>query len=168
MPKELIVVGRFGKKVGIRGLIKVQSFTIPPENILQYQPLFIEKNHAWQKIDLEKFEQQGANFVAKIKAINTPEEVSFFTNHLIATKRECLKKLSAGQYYHSDLIGLKVVNQSKETLGTVTEILATVSNDVLVTTDDEKREHLIPYLKHVIINIDLEEKIITVDWDKDF
>ena len=74
--------------------------------------------------------------------------------------------LEKGEYYWNDLMGHKVINQQKEHLGVVQTFLETGANDVLVVKGD--KEYLIPFIPHVILNVDMAKKEIEVDWDKDF
>ena len=84
-----------------------------------------------------------------------------YTNIDICINREQLPKLPKGEYYWSDLEGLTVINKSGKKLGTVDHLIATGSNDVLVLENNI----MIPYIDDVILEIDLKEKIIQVDWE---
>lgn len=66
-----------------------------------------------------------------------------------------------GEYYWSDLEGLTVINKFGKKLGIVDHLIATGSNDVIVLENNT----MIPYTKNVILEVDLEEKIIKVDWE---
>jgi 16S rRNA processing protein RimM len=85
----------------------------------------------------------------------------------IALYRQQLPELEAGDYYWSDLIGLRVLNLDGVDLGQVERLIETGANDVLVLQGE--RERLIPYLKdQVIKQINLDDKVIQVDWDPEF
>lgn len=161
-----IIVGRFGATYGVRGWLKVISFTQPIENILTYQPWFIEKNKSWELVTVSEGKPHGKNVVVKLANCNDPETARFYTNRDIAVDHSELPKLPAHEYYWSDLIGLRVTNQNNEDLGIVESLFATGANDVLVVKGD--RERFIPYLSYVIISVDLAQKKMVVDWDSDF
>ena len=75
--------------------------------------------------------------------------------------------LQPGEYFWNDLIGLQVQNLEGEDFGRVDHLLETGANDVLVVKGE--RERLIPFvMKQVIVEIDLEQGRIRVDWDKDY
>ena len=86
----------------------------------------------------------------------------------IAIERAELPPPEEGEYYWTDLIGLSVVNTQGETLGVVSELLATsAANDVLVVRQD-KTERLIPFVGAYVLEVDLPGKTIRVDWGLDY
>lgn len=161
-----IIVGRFGKSFGMRGWIKVISFTSPERNILDFSYLLIKKNNFWEKIYFEDSRERLDSIVVKLPNCNSLEEASNFTNIEISVHRKQLPKLDHGEYYWADLVGLRVINLDGVDFGIVRELIATGSNDVLVVVGERKR--LIPYLSYVIYSVDLGERKIYVDWMQDF
>jgi 16S rRNA processing protein RimM len=72
-----------------------------------------------------------------------------------------------GEYYWTDLIGLTVINREGVTLGQVDHLLETGANDVLVVKGE--RERLIPFLLElVVLEVDLAQRMLRVDWEEDF
>ena len=164
---DWIIVGRFGRPHGVKGLVTVHSFTDPRDNILSYSDWHAFINSHWQPIKLLSVHVHNKNIVAQIEGFPGREMAAHLTNIEIAIRQEQLAPLESGEYYWHQLIGMKVVNQSGLSLGEVVEVMPTGSNDVLVV-NGEKR-HLIPYLPgRFIININNDSKIITADWDVDF
>jgi len=166
MNHKKITIGRFGSTFGIQGWIKIISFTDPVENIINLAPLFIKKNNDWQQLYLKDIKKHGKNIIAKINDVNDPETAAMYTNLDIAIEHEQLPKLAKNEYYWSDLEGLNVINKEGQELGQVDHLFATGSNDVLVVKNDHER--LIPYIDDVVLKIDIENKLITVDWDPEF
>jgi 16S rRNA processing protein RimM len=163
---DVVVVGRFGAPYGVKGWLKVSSFTEPPSNLLHYHPWLVQMQGEWQPITLEVLEQHGRYIVAKLPNCNDPEQARQYTNLDIAIPRDQLPALPPGEYYWQDLVGLQVINQEGIELGIVDSLLATGANDVLVVKGD--RERLIPYLKHVVLQVDKAAGAIKVDWDAMF
>jgi len=161
-----IIVGRFGKTFGVSGWLKINSFTDPKENILNFKHWLIKKNNLWQEISFASSKKQADNIIIKLPNCNSPEEAALFTNIEIGVLRKNLPKLKKDEYYWNDLVGLKVINKQGLNLGIVKDLMATGANDVLVVAGEKNR--LIPYLSHVIQKIDLDNKIIHVDWEEDF
>ncbi len=161
-----IIVGQFGHSYGIKGWLKVHSLTDPAENILQYLPWQIQHQTQWGLINVTHTKLQGNNILAKIAGCDTPEAAKLYANDPIAIEREQLPPLTEQEYYWTDLIGLKVINQDGVDFGVVDSLFATGSNDVLVVNGERKR--LLPYTAAVIINVDLSKKILQVMWDADF
>jgi 16S rRNA processing protein RimM len=164
---DWLIVGKFGRPHGIKGLITVVSFTEPRENIVNYTHWHVHTHEHWQPLALIETKINNKFILAKIEGYHAPEQVAALTNIEIAIKREQLKTLQSNDYYWHDLIGMQVLNQKGIVLGDVTDMMATGSNDVLIVQGN--RRHLIPYIpRDVIVNINTSQRIITVDWDADF
>jgi 16S rRNA processing protein RimM len=164
---DWIIVGRFGRPHGVRGLITVISFTEPRDNILRYAPWYVHSHDSWQVVKLLRVDITNKSILAQIENYNAREQAALLTNVEIAIKQEQLPELENGEYYWHQLVGMKVVNSQGIDLGAVKEIMPTGANDVLVV-EGEKR-YLIPYLlKQIILRVDGQQRLITVDWDKDF
>lgn len=158
-----IIIGRFGSVYGIKGWIKIISFTDPKQKILQYQPWWIKKNQQWQQIHTEDSRWHGKDIIAKLPNINDRDLAKTYTNIDINIQHNQLPKLPKGEYYWSDLEELTVIDKLGKKLGMVDHLMETGSNDVLVIKNG--KQHLIPYTDNVIIKVDLKKKIIKVDWE---
>jgi 16S rRNA processing protein RimM len=105
--------------------------------------------------------------IAQIKGVSDRDQAASLMNWDIFITPEQLPEAAEGEYYWSDLIGLKVETTLGVQLGTIESLLETGANDVLVVQGD--RERVIPFLqKTVITEIDLATGIMVVDWDPDF
>lgn len=165
MPK-IVVVGKFGRPHGVHGWIKVHSYTNPKANILNLAPWLLQKNSNWEPILIEATRFSSGTAFVKLKAYDSPETVKVLTNVEIAVERSVLPDLDSDNFYWADLIGLEVINQQQIKLGIVENLLETGANDVLVVRGARKR--LIPYITQVIKKVNLQEKIIVVDWEEDY
>ena len=162
-----IIVGRFGRPHGIKGLVTVISFTEPRDNLLRYENWHAKINHQWQPIKLLHLEMNNKFILARVEGYQEREDLGRLTNSEIAIQREQLPQLQPGDYYWHQLIGMQVINKQGLLLGTVLEIMPTGANDVLVV-NGEKR-HLIPYLPNkFVVEVNDSQRLITVDWDVDF
>lgn len=161
-----ITIGRVGSAYGIRGWLKIRSYTEEPLQILQYNPWYLAEGSSWQAFELEEGKQHGKGIVVKFSGIETPEVGKKLTGRIIAIKREQLAHLPENQYYWADLEGLTVIDQHGKTLGKISYLIATGSNDVLVIQDPSGKEQAIPYLPgSVVKKIDLKQGVMHVDWD---
>lgn len=162
-----IVIARFGRPHGVKGFVTVHSFTEPRDNVLTYANWHAFINNKWQPIKLLRAEVQNKSIIAQVEGYPERELVAHLTNIEIAVQREQLAKLAPGEYYWHQLIGMNVINQQGEPFGKVVEIIPTGGNDVLVVEGNKK--HLIPYLPgKFILDVDIRQQMITVDWDMDF
>jgi 16S rRNA processing protein RimM len=164
---DWVVVGRFGRPHGIKGFITVHPFNDERDSILSYTDWHVFLDKKWQAIKLVAVESHNKVLTVQVEHYPERELVAKLTNAEIAVHKDQLARLEPGEYYWHQLIGMKVVNQSGELFGTVVEMIATGSNDVLVVQGEKK--HLIPYLPgQYVLNIDDSQQTITVDWDMEF
>ncbi len=161
-----IITGKVGATYGIKGWLKVYSYTEEAAQILQYKPWYLAEGPNWQAFELEDGRQHGKAIVVKFPGIETPEEARKLTGRAIAIQREQLPVLPENEYYWADLEGLTVLDQNGQILGQIAYLIATGSNDVLVIRDQAGKERAIPYLPGTVIKkIDLKEQRMVVDWD---
>lgn len=171
MTKKKVLVGAIGKPYGIKGWIKVNSYTEPVSNILDYRPWYLEapsKQPSFHYyIEIVDSRIHGQQILVLLANCTTPESAYFYTNYKIYVEREKFFPLAKGEYYWTDLEGLKVYTCENTYLGIISAIFATGANDVLVIID--KKRHLVPFLlDKTIKSIDLENKTMIVDWDAEF
>ncbi len=173
---ELVVIGRLLAPYGIKGWMKVHSFTDPMENLLGYGHCQLQRNGQWTEVEVEAGRPHGKGLVIKLRGVDTPEDARLHTNAELAVPVSWMPALEAGEYYWRQLEGLKVVVQvdtGEQLLGRVDHLLETGANDVLVVApcdgSIDQRERLIPWLpERVVLNVDLDAGVIRVDWDPEF
>ncbi len=174
MQEKPEVMGRFGAVYGIKGWLKVFSETQDPESLFTYSPWFYRiRGGEWREVKLESYRRHSDGFIAKLAGVDVREEAQGYTGAEIGILGSSLPQLPEGLYRWRDLIGLRVINKDNYCLGTVTSLMDIGSNDVLVVKPEitdkyEIKERLIPYVENHIIHVDLDEKVIQVDWDPDF
>ncbi|MBM7037474.1 ribosome maturation factor RimM [Vibrio ulleungensis] len=171
---EAIIVGKFGATYGIRGWLKVHSFTENPESIFEYSPWLVNQNGNWVEHKVESWKRHNKGYVCKLEGLDVRESAHLMVNFEISVNPAALPELSEDEFYWRELFGMKVVTTKGYDLGEVTDILETGSNDVLVVKANLKdafgqKERLIPFLEEqVIMNVDREAQRIEVDWDPGF
>lgn len=161
-----VVVGRFNAAFGIKGWIKVQSFTDPPEQLFDYDPWFILLDKTYHEIHCESCKPHQAHFAVSLKNCLDRNMAEILSRRDIIVSAAQLPVLEDHEFYWRDLIGLTVINQDGTVLGIIDHLFETGSNDVLVVKGDKER--LIPYLlEDVIRRIDLQAGEMHVMWDLD-
>jgi len=164
---ERIVVGRIAGIFGVRGWLRIESHTDPKENILGYAPWQVETESGWTEARVEEGRPHGKGIVAKLDLCADRDAARFLIGCEIAVERRQLPAPETGEYYWTDLVGLSVVTRDGEVLGSVSTLMSTGANDVLVVQGE--RERLIPFIGNdVVLDVDLGESLITVDWDPAF
>jgi 16S rRNA processing protein RimM len=165
--QQHINVGNISGVFGVKGWVKVFSFTDIRENILNYSPWLLKKDSETRLVAVIDGKLQGKVVVAQLDGVNDRDRAASLMGWDIFITPDQLPKVAKGEYYWSDLIGLNVETDVGVQLGTVDGLLETGANDVLVVKGE--RERAIPFLQgKTIINIDLDAGKIVVDWDPEF
>lgn len=172
MPKQA-VVGKITSVYGIKGWVKVMSYTEPMENLLNYRAVSLEQQGVRRDAVLETGKFHGKGLIVKFKGYDDPESARLLCGSLITVDVEQFPSLGEGEYYWHQLEGLRVITRDGAELGRVDHLLETGANDVLVVrataSSIDQRERLIPYLpEQVILEVDLAAGIMRVDWDPEF
>ena len=174
-----VVLGKIGKVHGIKGWVRVISFTETSDGILDYSLLradfdaSVAPTSATRQLEIDDYKQQPKGLIAHFKGIDNPEEARLLNGATLSVERKALPPLESDEYYWYQLEGLTVINQHDECFGIIKSMLETGANDVMVVKATQEsiddRERLIPYLSDsVVLKVDLDERVIRVDWDADF
>ena len=166
-----VVIGRISGVHGVRGWLKVFSYTEPRENIFLYRPWLLgEDNNAagatWTEIEFDDCGSRGKTLVVKFPGVQDRETAGRYIGRPLAVPRNRLPEPAAGEFYWADLMRMEVVTRTGKRLGRVVDILETGANDVLVVEGDRRRS--IPFVMgEVISRVDPDDAIITVEWEWD-
>lgn len=164
---EPIIMGRIAGPYGVRGWVRVVSYTEVPDSLLEYTPWFLWRGEQWQPTGIAEAKRHPKGLLVRLPGCEDRDTAAGLTGSDIGVRRSQLPPAAAGEYYWSDLIGLMVQTLDGRPLGTVDHLIETGANDVLVVRGE--RERLIPFVRgDVIDEVDLDKRIIRVDWDPDF
>lgn len=172
VPVVPVVVGRITTVHGVKGWVKVHSFTDTEENIFQYPPWWLKTTDGWQELKIDEYRTTSKGLLVHIVGVDDRDLARKFCQRDIAVEKAQFPELDQGEYYWHQLEGLRVVTLQGIQLGIVTGIMETGSNDVLEVKGDssslDQAERLIPYTEQFVLRIDLDESVIEVDWDPEF
>ena len=162
-------MGRVTVPYGVRGWIKIHTFTSDPESLSGYSVWRIGGNDSWREVKVVASRMQGSALVAQLEGIDDREAALLLRGSDIAVLRSELPPAEEGEFYWADLIGLAVVNVEQYEFGRVARILQTGANDVLVVSGGGRDEEtLIPFIADVIKQVDLKSGRMVVDWGEDY
>lgn len=162
-----ICVGKISGVFGVKGWVKVFSYTNPRENILNYSPWKLIKGNESRDIQPVEGKRHGETVIASFDRINSREDAAELCGWDIFIDYAQLPEAEENEFYWADLVGLRVETIGGVHLGVVDHLLETGANDVLVLAGD--RERLIPFLLgQTVMDVDLGKGIMIVDWDPEF
>lgn len=187
-PDELITIGKIVGAFGIKGWVKLKSYTQPEINVMDYSPWqlrTVSRVEALKALlgrenilECDAYNQRPQGLVAHLKGVDDRNTAELLVGSELVIDKSRLPPLDENDFYWHQLLGLQVVSEftgSRAMLGEVVDILETGANDVLVVKSTGKvqgidqRERLIPYLPEQFIKqVDLPGGQIVVDWDPEF
>jgi len=164
---DVLVVGRIASPFGVRGWLRINAFTAVAESLLEYSPWYLKVKGQWQAVEPLAGRHHGKGLVVQFKDCHDRDAAAALTGTDIGIYRSQLPPVDADEYYWSDLMGMQVITKDDQVLGVVDHLLETGANDVIVVKGEQ--EHLVPYIKgQVVKSVDLEARIIRVEWDPDY
>ena len=159
-------MGRISGLFGVRGWVKVYSYTEPREAVLNYDRWLLGRKDGWQEATVAEGQRHGKTIIVRLDGYVDREQAAGLIGVDIGVPREAMPQTEGDQYYWSDLEGLRVVRRDGTELGRVAYMLETGANDVMVIKGETER--LIPFvLDKVILDVDLASGVISVDWEWD-
>ena len=166
--KSEVLLGRVAGPYGIKGWVKVTSYTQPPENILRYAPWQLGRNGAVSRTaEVAEGKAHGKGLVARIAGVEDRNAAEELKGLEILVARDQLPEPDDGGYYWADLEGMRVVRPDGRDLGCIDQMMEAGAADVMVVTGQGGRV-LIPFIRdEVILSVDLDERIVEVDWETD-
>ena len=169
-------VGRISGVFGVRGWVKVFSYTSPRVNVVNYTPWHLRQDGTESIRQVLAGQAQGDGVVAALAGIDDRDAAAALIGAEIEVDRSVLGpglqdqlRLGAatGEFFWVDLQGMQVLTLDGARLGSVDHLFETGANDVMVVVGDKR--HLIPFLYgNVVRTVDGDRRVITVDWDPDF
>ena len=165
--RERVVVGRISGVYGVRGWVRVYSYTEPRENILNYTPWHLSHGDETVEVAVAEGKTHGRTMIARIDGIDDRDVAARYIGADIRVARDQFERAPEDEYYWVDLEGMRVETEDGHELGTVAHLFATGANDVLVVEGERRR--LIPFVRdEVIRRVDRDAQTIVVDWDPEF
>lgn len=167
------VMGKITSVYGVKGWVKVFSYTQPKENLAKYKVWALHRDGVRKQIKVLQCKVHGNGMVAHLEGCNDRDQAKQLAGFLIKVDVSELPDLEENEFYWHQLEGLHVKSVDGQLLGRVHQMMETGSNDVVVVRkcagSIDAKERLIPYLPdQVIVSIDLELGEMVVDWDIEF
>ena len=160
--EEYFEIGQIVNTSGLKGEIKIKPFTDDITKFNSFKTIYISVKKELKEFEIEHVRFSKNMVFLKLKGIDTIEEAENYRNLYLKIKRDKDEKLEEDTYYIVDILGCKVYTDEQKELGEVVDVFSTGSNDVYVVKDELGKQVLLPAIKDVIKNVDIENKLIIV------
>jgi 16S rRNA processing protein RimM len=147
------------RAVGVQGEVLVHLHAQAPAAHHQAHRLYVDG----QPRAVERARPRKGAIVLKLRGVDNPEQASALRGAMVAVPQALLAPTPEDTYYHSQVLGLRVVTTDGRNLGAVTEILETPANDVYVVTDQDHGEVLVPAIADVVKSVDVARGVMVVE-----
>ena len=166
---DIRIVGKIKGPHGLRGLLKVTSYMDPPVNLKNYNTVYVSKDEglSWGSLLEFDLKSNNRNFLGVLEGVTNRDEALSLNGALLGVDRNVFGPLEEGEFYWSDLLGSVVENQEGLRFGTLKRFIETGSSDVM-EIEAKEANLLIPFSSKYLRCIDLEKRMIIVDWEKEW
>ena len=163
---EWVELGRIGSPYGVLGWMHIQSFTEPPEAVLEY-PVWALRAAAGPQTShrLVAGRIQGRGVVARLEGVTDRDAAALLRGAMIEVRRSALPPTAKREYYRGDLLGFVVRNLEGVELGKLDHFVEGPGNTMMVIAGT--REYWIPAIPQYLRKVDLESRGLSVDWPAD-
>ena len=161
-PVVYLAVGTLRRSHGIRGDLVLDVMTDFPERLKPGTHIYVGDKKQPLKITRRRPHNEG--LILGFEGISNSEQTAKYRAQVVYVLAEDRPALPEGEYYHHQILGLKVMDEAGVDLGIITEIIETGANDVYVVTRDDRtpKDVLIPAIQQVLLDVNLETRIMQV------
>lgn len=156
-------VGVISSTHGVRGEVKVYPTTDDANRFKKLKTVILDKGRGEQMtLTIESVKFFKNMVILKFKEFNDINEIEKYKGHDLLIHRDQAVKLGKDENFIVDLIGLKVVTDEGQDFGIMKDVLQTGANDVYIIEGKNGKEYLFPAIKQCILDVDLENQVMTV------
>ena len=163
----LIELGVIGAPFGVRGWVKIRSFTDPPERLLTHRVIQLGTGGAWAPYRIEATGRSGGQLTAKLSGVNDRDQAQGLRGAKVCVPRGELPRRDDKDFYRADLIGCEVVNLAGARLGAVAHFVESPAQVLMVVRSavtEGGGEYWVPAVPRYLRRVDLEARRVVVDW----
>lgn len=160
--EDLLKVGVITTTHGVRGEVKVFPTTDEAERFLEIDYVFLDTGRELKKLEIQNVKFFKNLAILKFKGIDNINDIEMYKGRDLWIPREEGQELEEGEYYIADLIGMDVVLEDGTAFGTLKDVMETGANDVYVIDTKDRGEVLLPAIRECILDVNVEEGVMTV------
>lgn len=162
MLSEYLLIGQVLRPQGIQGQVKVRPDTADQERFLDLTEVFLKKNDQYVPVSVDDVSVRDDAVYLRLNGATTRNEAETQRDWMLYVDRAHAVELMENENFICDLIGCDVVDTKGSAIGKIKEVLQPGGNDVYVITTPQG-EMLLPALKFVVPEVDVEHNVVTVD-----
>ncbi len=155
---EKILMGKIVNVVGLKGEVKVYSYTDRNERFEELDSIWLEN----EEYGIEKVRYQNKVVILKLEGINDRNQAEKQRNKKVYILEDDLQELPEDTYYVRDLIGMEVMTET-EKLGVITDVIQNSAQDLYEVKTESGKKVYIPVVKQFVLDVDMETKIVKVE-----
>lgn len=159
---EKITIGKIVNVVGLKGEVKVYNYSDERERFERLEKIYLGDDKKNIRYDIEKVRYKDHMVILKLAGVEDRNGAEALKNKMVYMSEDDLDELPEGVYYIKDMIGMDVVSDKGERLGTLKDINTNTPQRVYEVQREGKKDILIPGVDEFILNIDMEQRVITV------
>ncbi|MCG2585671.1 ribosome maturation factor RimM [Massilia sp. TS11] len=168
VPADLIEVGYLAGAYGVVGMVRVRPHSTEADALLSVKTWWLEKSGHLYPVQVRQARYHSGDVVARFDGPADRDAAEALKGHVVKISRAEFPALPEDEYYWTDLIGLQVINEQGETIGTVHDMMHNGAQSILRVERADASETLIPFVDQFVKTVDLAGKRITVDWGLDY
>jgi 16S rRNA processing protein RimM len=170
---NLIELGAISEAQGLQGQVKVRPHSSEPVALLSSKSVWlslIPRRDAGVSASVEQASLTQYNVVMALEGVGDRDQALALKGARILVARDAFPKVESDSYYWVDLIGCNAINLQNESLGEVIDVTENGAHGVIAIGDIQTKtiKYLVPFVKEVVQNVDLPNKVITLDWQSDW
>jgi 16S rRNA processing protein RimM len=160
----LIELGTVGAPFGVRGWVKLRSYTDPPDRLLEHRSLLLNIGGDWKPYSVEASGRSGGQLTVKLEGVSGREQALALRGAGVGVPRRELPPRGERDYYRADLVGCEVVNLEGVRLGMVAHFVEIPAHAIMVVRGE--REFWVPAVPRYLRRVELQARRVVVDWDE--
>lgn len=169
---EIVVLGKIAGPHGLQGTVRVYPFADDPLAWSRLPQWWLcregEAPELWRPTRLIKCDLRKEVLLAQLECVADRSAAEAAAGLLVGVPHQALPPTAADEYYWADLLGLAVVNIHGQSLGRILGLIETPANAVLRVGDGQGADRLLPFVAAVVLEVDLAQARVRVDWEMDW
>lgn len=166
-PPDLVLLGAIRGAYGLKGWVRIVPLA-DGAALLSVRRWWLIDGRQPVEVDVEGARRHAGSIVAKWAGCNSKEAADALKGRHVAMPRSEFPAVEQGQHYWVDLVGIRVVNRAGEELGHVQALSDNGAGQWLEVVDGDERGCRIPLIEHYVDEIDMQRRVIRVDWQREW